>query len=125
MCNAANLVHGVYHLTIQEVNSIKIGISSHFSMYATYGDVCNGKASPCRMGDTMGALVRLVFHDSAGGALGPNGCIDFIHTDANRGLEEVISSLDDLYFSSFSAIVSRADFWVSCFRTIEMCFLMN
>jgi hypothetical protein len=53
--------------------------------------------------------VRLAFHDATGSG-GSNGCIDF-SCSSNRGLEEVVQQLDEIY-PQFSAIISKADFWV-------------
>ena len=77
----------------------------------SYSTACN----PCTVGDNVGALVRLIFHDAAGGG-GPNGnggmngCIDF-NTSDNKGLEDVVATLDSIY-TDFSSKISKADFWL-------------
>jgi len=108
------------------VQTLKSAIVSNFGLTPTYGDLC----APCQAGDTIGALVRLAFHDAAGGPgtpsnlPGPNGCIDFT-ASANNGLQKIVSNLTALYHNLFNprgqpAItpwVSNADFWVLAANT--------
>ena len=80
------------------------------------GNAVNKSAQACPLGDNMGALVRLVFHDAAGGG-GPNGCIDFGTAD-NNGLQEVVASLTALYNAkNYSNIISKADLFVLAANT--------
>ena len=72
---------------------------------------------PCHAqnGEAVGALLRLAFHDAAGGggplgAGGPNGCVDAT-TSKNAGLADVQARLD-LARAPFVGEVSRADFFV-------------
>ena len=82
--------------------------------FPTVGGTWGLDCFPCAHGDNMGAIVRLAFHDAAGGdgalARGSNGCIDFAAVD-NTGLTEVIAQLDAAH-APFTSVVSRADFWV-------------
>jgi hypothetical protein len=104
-------------LTSDDVATIKAAITSTFELEASYGTYCNAKLTPCTMGDNIGALVRLAFHDAAGNG-GANGCIDFTHTTANKGLEEVVSTLDDLYYSNgYDSLISKADLYVLAANT--------
>lgn len=79
----------------------------------TYGKYCN----PCPFGDIIGGLVRLPFHDAAGGGRpskkgGPNGCIDFTYA-GNAGLQDAVANLSLAYTGGgFDALMSRGDFWV-------------
>ena len=79
-----------------------------------YGLFCMGEQG-CVQADNVGALVRLAFHDSAGGggawgAGGPNGCIDDTEP-ANKGLTEVRAQLDAVRSPQWDEVVSRADFF--------------
>jgi catalase (peroxidase I) len=69
----------------------------------TYGQNCRA----CAVGDNIGALVRLAFHDAAGGGGGMNGCIDFSAPD-NNGLQTIISELEAVWLP-FSAMITFAD----------------
>jgi hypothetical protein len=72
--------------------------------------------SPCKLGDIIGAMVRLSFHDAAGGG-GANGCVDFTERD-NNGLQEVVGQLDKIYHDNhLNHIISKADFWVLAANT--------
>jgi len=79
----------------------------------TYGAYCN----PCPLGDLVGGLVRLPFHDAAGGGRpgglgGANGCVDFTFA-GNDGLQSAVGNLSAAYAAGgFDALMSRADFWV-------------
>jgi len=53
------------------------------------------------------SLVRLGFHDCAGGC---DGCLDF-DAPANGGLEPTVKLLDTLYRTVYQHQMSRADFW--------------
>lgn len=96
-------------LTSADVVEMKAAIKEAFKLEPSYGVPCNAKLEPCLLGDNIGELVRLAFHDAAGNG-GPNGCIDFVHTSAHRGLENVIATLDSIYVP-FRPRISRADFW--------------
>ena len=51
---------------------------------------------------------------------GPNGCIDFINTSDNKGLESVVAQLQPIY-TQYAALypgLSRADFWVIAANTV-------
>ena len=81
-------------LTSTQVATMEAALTSYFNLTASYGVRCN----PCNVGDNIGALVRLVFHDAFGGggptgAGGMNGCIDFNEPD-NNGLQEVVGQLN-------------------------------
>ncbi len=79
----------------------------------TYGGYCN----PCALGDSVGGLVRLPFHDAVGGGRpdgkgGANGCIDFTFA-GNNGLQIVVTNLTAVYSSGgFGSFMSKADFFV-------------
>jgi hypothetical protein len=84
---------------------------------ASYGTYCNAKLSPCPVGDNIGALVRLAFHDAAGNG-GANGCIDFVHTTSNNGLQAVVTALNQMYYAnSLDKIISKADLYVLAANT--------
>jgi hypothetical protein len=104
-------------LTSDDIAGIKAAVTTTFSLEASYGTYCNAKISECTMGDNIGALVRLAFHDAAGNG-GANGCIDFTHTTANKGLEAVVASLDEMYYSNgYDSIISKADLYVLAANT--------
>ena len=100
-----------YTLTASDVTAMQASITAKFGMGNSYRTPCN----PCALGDNYGALVRLVFHDAAGGG-GPNGnggmngCIDF-NTSDNNGLQEVVGQLDSIY-TAYASKISKADFWL-------------
>lgn len=98
-------------LTSTEVETIKAAIVKKFDLQPSYGDECNAKVKACSMGDNMGAILRLGFHDASGYS-GPNGCIDFTNPD-NNGLQEIVSQLDDLYLeNNWDQTISKADLYV-------------
>jgi hypothetical protein len=101
-----------YVLQAQTVALIKNEIADTFNLVNSYGVPCDASPLspiPCPAGDNMGALVRLVFHDSAGDGHSLNGCIDFTEPD-NKGLEDVVALLNDLYMrKQYKAIISMAD----------------
>lgn len=69
------------------------------------------------MGDNIGALVRLAFHDAAGNG-GANGCIDFEHTPSNNGLQDVVATLDRMYYADgLDQVISKADLYVVAANT--------
>jgi hypothetical protein len=101
-----------HSLTSADVDTISAAIVSTFGLTPSYGTFCNGAIAPCPLGDNIGALVRLPFHDATGNG-GPNGCIDFEFTSSNDGLQEVVGQLNDMYFSNgFDQIISKADLYV-------------
>jgi hypothetical protein len=82
-----------------------------FPTNGTYGALCN----PCNYGDTIGALVRLPFHDALGGGRpngkgGPNGCVDFTFS-GNNGLQTIYAMLQGVY-GPWKSLLSFADFIV-------------
>ena len=86
-------------------------LKQQLGLGASYGAAC----APCAEGDTIGALLRLAFHDSAGGggprgAGGANGCIDNTTSD-NAGLAGIEARVDAVR-APFAHLVSRADFFV-------------
>jgi hypothetical protein len=84
---------------------------------ASYGTYCNGAVSTCTLGDNIGALVRLAFNDAIG-AGGANGCVDFLHTSGNNGLQSVVATLDSVYYgNSYDSIISKADLYVLAANT--------
>jgi len=91
-------------------------IIKYFGFVPQYGAPCN----PCPQGDNIGALVRLVFHDTFGGGGfenkgGMNACIDF-NTPDNNGLQEIVGQLAEIY-APFSSKISKADFWLLAANT--------
>ena len=92
--------------------AMRAALKSAFGLTSgVYGSYCMA----CPQGDAIGALVRLAFHDSAGGggawkAGGPNGCIDDLEA-ANKGLVEVRAQLDAVRSPAYEDVVSRADFF--------------
>ena len=95
-------------------NNLKIYFN--FNDTGSYGLPCNDKVRSCPVGNTLGALVRLVFHDAAGTG-GSNGCIDF-NTSDNNGLQEIVGQLDTFYYSKegyfddYTSMISKADLWI-------------
>ena len=88
-----------------------------FSLTPSYGQPCNAKQNPCPLGDNIGALVRLAFHDAAGNG-GANGCIDFVNTNDNNGLQTVVDTLNHLYVNKkYQDIISKADLYVLAANT--------
>lgn len=79
----------------------------------SYGAYCN----PCALGDAIGPLVRLPFHDAIGGGRpsgkgGANGCIDF-SAPGNSGLQAAVGNLSAAFDAGgLGALMSRADFFV-------------
>lgn len=94
---------------------MRAALAAAFGLEAgQYGLYCMGDKG-CAQGDAVGALVRLAFHDSAGGGGawgkgGPNGCIDDSEA-ANKGLTEIRAQLDAVRSPAFEGIISRADFF--------------
>ena len=91
--------------------TLRSAIRAQLGLSASYGAAC----APCAEGDTVGQLLRLAFHDAAGGAGlhgvgGPNGCIDAT-TSANAGLASIQARVDAVR-APFAAVISRADFFV-------------
>ena len=79
-------------------------VKSAFNLTASYGTVCYA----CEYGHTVGALVRLPFHDAAGAGGRPNGCLDFT-TSANNDLIATKTLLDSVLSSSgYSTLMSKA-----------------
>jgi hypothetical protein len=104
-------------LTSTDVETIQSLVTTTFGLAPSYGSYCNAKVSPCPMGDNIGALVRLAFHDAAGNG-GANGCIDFVHTNSNKGLESVVSTLDQMYYANgLDQVISKADMYVLAANT--------
>jgi hypothetical protein len=104
-------------LTSADVETIQSLVATTFGLAPSYGTYCNAKVSPCPMGDNVGALVRLAFHDAAGNG-GANGCIDFVHTSSNNGLQTVVGTLDQMYYANgLNQIISKADLYVLAANT--------
>jgi hypothetical protein len=92
-------------------------ICQTFGLTPSYGTFCNAKLVDCPLGDNIGALVRLAFHDATGNG-GANGCIDFVHTGSNNGLQEVVGQLNELYYANnLQDIISKADLYVLAANT--------
>lgn len=77
----------------------------------SYGDTC----VLCANGGAIGALVRVSFHDAAGGGGpdsngGANGCIDPTNSD-NNGLAVITSQLNAIQ-ARFQSYLSRGDLYV-------------
>ena len=54
------------------------------------------------------SILAIVFHDCVSDAC--DGCIN-LDNDSNAGLEDIITSLDELYVGNYDDAMSRADFW--------------
>ena len=87
---------------------MRVAIISGFGLSPSFGKRCNA----CEEGHALGRLVRLAFHDAAGGPAGEgaNGCID-LAAPANNGLEGVVAEYQSVY-RPFQTKISIADFWV-------------
>ena len=88
-------------------------VATTFNLSASYGTSCVS----CPAGDTVGGLVRLAFHDAAGGGGpagvgGANGCLD-LSTPLNNDLSGFVDALSwSLGNSSYSGLISLADYIV-------------
>lgn len=83
---------------------MEAAISSAFDLSsAGYGIRC----APCALGDAVGGLVRLAFHDAAGGSGRVDGCID-VNEPANAGLEPIVTQLHETWLP-FADKISFAD----------------
>ena len=117
------------NLTCAELDAIATNITNWF--YAKYRGVDTAaemQTDPAGLsreaGETIGAAVRLVFHDAAefdpgsfaSDALRPDGCV---HVDApgNEGIQEAIAMLDSVW-RPWCGRMSRSDFWVLAAQTM-------
>ena len=103
-------------LSQAKVSKIRAALVKDLKLGNGYGLSCVS----CSLGSTMGALVRLPFHDAVGGGGitgegGMNGCVDFTDTNSN-GLQSIIASLNKVN-RKFSKRISRADLWVLAANT--------
>jgi len=87
-CAATAVINVQALITTSELASLKAAIVSEFALVPSYGTVCEA----CASGDSIGGLLRLAFHDAAGGGGRANGCIDFSTPD-NNGLQTSTSKL--------------------------------
>jgi hypothetical protein len=98
-------------LTAAELATVTADIVATFGLVPAYGIPCN----PCTLGDNIGAMVRLAFHDIIGGGGpipavgGANGCNDPLHGE--KGLEAVLASYANIQRRHADKI-SIADLWV-------------
>jgi len=109
-CNAVTPPAGTI-LTTAQVAAVSADIVTAFSLSAGYGTPCN----PCTLGDTLGGLIVLAFHDAIGGGGptgngGPNGCIDLNAAD-NAGLAAVMATYAPIQ-AKYNKSISIADIWV-------------
>ncbi len=87
--------------------SLRASVQNAFSLSPSYGLLC----AACDAGHTLGAIVRLAFHDAAG-VNRPNGCIDYSTAD-NSNLADTQAKLDSARLGNpFGLLVSKADFYV-------------
>ena len=99
-------------LTESQTAAISVDIAAAFALTNSYGTACNSKITPCPIGDNIGALLRLAFHDATGNG-GPNGCIDFLTTSDNNGLQTPVLTLNTLYDAKgYKSMISKADLYV-------------
>ena len=99
-------------LTTADITEMEAAITTALRLSASYGLPC----APCDLGDAIGGVVRLVFHDASGGGGkngigGPNGCIDFDGTKASFGLQDDVAGLAAAR-APFVSRISIADWWV-------------
>jgi len=103
-------------------NCIRYNLINGIGLRPFYGEPCDyfNAQKPCAMSHVIGAIVRLPFHDAAGGSNkltyvngGANGCID-PKMGGNNGLQDIVAKLDSLYntMELKKLSVSKADFWV-------------
>jgi len=106
-------------LTSALVANITNDIVSAFGLIAQYGVACDplstGTAAACTLGDTIGGMVRLAFHDAVGGGGpnglgGANGCADFSIPDSN-GLQASVATYAPIA-AKYNGSISIADLWV-------------
>jgi hypothetical protein len=96
-------------LSVGDILEIEEGLVELFSLQNSYGSRCNPLIADCPLGDHMGAIMRLAFHDATGEG-GPNGCIDFNEGD-NNGLQDIVATLDE-FQANYAGVISKADLWV-------------
>jgi hypothetical protein len=107
--------------TQQDIRNLEAAIDQAFGLAAAYGTPCE----PCALGDSIGELVRLGFHDAIGQGFS-NGCLDFREADHN-GLQTTVARLRTVWapfegtgISFADTIViagARAIFWASAFAS--------
>jgi len=103
-------------LSQSTVKKVRAALVREFKLKPGYGLPCAG----CPLGNTIGALLRLPFHDAVGGGGvtnggGMNGCVDFTVSFSN-GLQSIIARLNKV-FDRYHAKISRADLWVLAANT--------
>ena len=110
--NMFNLVLAVFFvlatpsqaMTSNELADVEASIAAEFSLQpSSYGEPCE----PCAQGDAVGGLVRLAFHDAAGGGGRSNGCVDVTEPE-NSGLAPIIAQLEQAW-RPFADVLSFAD----------------
>ena len=89
------------------VAQLEAAITQAFGLRSSYGTPCN----PCAAGDAIGVLVRLAFHDAAGGGGRADGCVDFTSPE-NNGLQSTVSTLRALWQPLSGRGVSLADTFI-------------
>ena len=88
-----------------DVADLEAAITQAFGLRPGYNEPCE----PCPLGDRIGELVRLTFHDGAAGR--SNGCIDFDEPH-NAGLQPAVARLLPLCNGFVSKGISVADCYV-------------
>jgi len=91
-------------ITSSELADVEASIATEFGLrQSSYGEPCD----PCAQGDAVGGLVRLAFHDAAGGGDRSNGCVDLSDPE-NSGLAPIIDQLEQAW-RPFAGVLSFAD----------------
>ena len=109
-------------MTADVYKCLRYNIINGVGLRPFYGEPCDyfDSNKPCAMSHVIGAIVRLPFHDAAGGSNkltyingGANGCID-PKMDGNNGLQDIIAKLDGIYAAAElgKLHISKADFGV-------------
>jgi len=97
-------VAAVQAITSSELADVEASIAAAFDLQpSSYGEPCD----PCAQGDAVGGLVRLAFHDAAGGGDRANGCVDLSDPE-NSGLAPIIDQLESAW-RPFADVLSFAD----------------
>ena len=95
-------------LSRRDLLSVRSAVMSSFALSPSFGRRC----SACDEGHVLGSMLRLVFHDAAGGPVGEgsNGCVD-LSSRVNAGLHSVVAAYERVHAQT-APLMSRADLWV-------------
>jgi hypothetical protein len=89
------------------LQNLEASIDLAFGLHAGYGVLCQAPVAPCPLGDSIGELVRLTFHDAVGGGYS-NGCLDFSQP-GHGGLFTTVEKLNTAWAPFSGSGISFAD----------------